>query len=535
MPRIGFALGGEAGSRFAQADGSGVSPRTLLRLVRQVPAPAAGPVTMLGVDDWAKRRGGTYGTILVNLRTHRVIDLLPDRAAATFAAWLVGHPEVQVMSRDRGGAYAEDARLGAPQARQVADRIHLRKNVTDALMQYLTHKQPAVRQAAGSQDSAGPTGGDGPPEPKTSPALATRSARLSDEARMRRHTRYDEVMAFHAQGYSASAIATMTHLSRGTARTFLRADCFPERQPLAPRPTLLATFAAYLRGRWAAGCQNATRLWHELCRHGYTGGRARVAEYVRRWRRRPPPTHHGQATLCAQRTTPTYGPRQTTWLLLRPVETLTAAESAYMTHLYHVCPEVAVVEALVEEFAAVLRMRDVAGLYAWFHGVPLSGISELRGGARGMGRTGRRSGPPSRPIGAMARSNRWERRTFQASPALTGYLDWPGRTQVIRLERQLVEPRTGKARLEGSTASPAGLTPPPWYACYAATGPSRTAHTGSAMSPTTRAAPRPAPAPSPRSWRPCRTWPSASSVSPASLLSPRPPVASLLSPGRPSH
>jgi transposase len=355
----------------------------VLRLVRRVPTPAAGPVTVLGVDDWAKRRGSTYGTILVNLRTHRVIDLLPDRTAATFAAWLAGHPEVQVISRDRGGAYAEGARLGAPQAIQVADRFHLLKNVTDALMHYLTRKQPAWRKAATSPRSDGLPVGDYLPEAETPPVL-TRTARRSQEARSRRRTRYDEVMALHEQGYSARAIATLAHLSRGTVRTYLRADRFPERQLPSPRPTILTPYAGYLQDRWAVGCHNATQLWHELRGQGYAGGRARVAEYVRGWRILPPPPHYRQSTVGTLRATSSYGPRQTGWLLLRPADTLTTAESAYLTHLYHACPEVALMEALVEEFAAVLRTRDVPGLYDWLHGVTLSGIPELRGVACSM-------------------------------------------------------------------------------------------------------------------------------------------------------
>src|SRR5258708_2174490 len=148
---LGLGAGGQLGPRLADRSAIATTPSTLLRHLMQLPPPVARAVRVLGVDDWSWKKRHRYGTLLVDLERHKIVELLADRESATLERWLKGHPEVEVVSRDRGKDYARAVTRAAPQARQVVDRFHLVRNLAEVLQKLLAHCRAKIRQPEADQ------------------------------------------------------------------------------------------------------------------------------------------------------------------------------------------------------------------------------------------------------------------------------------------------------------------------------------------------------------------------------------------------
>ena len=220
---IAFVCGGEEGARLLDRLAILASPDTLLREIRRTRDDNCPTVRVVGVDDWALCRGQRYGTILIDLEQHCPVDLLPERSAEAFAAWLRNHPEVEIVSRDRGDYYIKGADIGAPQAIQVADRWHLLHNLQEALVRLVERFRKPLKEAA---SRVGREQELGEPEPinaeDSASAAPEKQNKVERELRERRNRRldlYQQVIELHQQHVSQREIARRVGLHRGTVRS----------------------------------------------------------------------------------------------------------------------------------------------------------------------------------------------------------------------------------------------------------------------------------------------------------------------------
>ncbi len=355
-------------------------------MLPEAPAPR-----VLGVDDWAFRRGQRYGTILCDLERHRRIDLLPDRSSQSLERWLQAHPGVEIVSRDRGDYYTKGATAGAPQAVQIADRWHLLKNLREALVRVVDRHGKQVEAAARGTAISEPKSSIDTPVAGTAndaPVLAaplTRAEEVKQQRRARRLQRYQRVVELDAQGASDREIARQMGMNRGTVRRFLAAGFFPER---AQRHYYRHTdpFADYLRQRWGEGCQNAAQLVAELQQQGFDGSYDMVRRRVASWRGRPPGASSGRHR--AKRTQPAVhrpSSNRIAWLLFKfPAERSLSAQALAAWVTEH-CPLLESASALAREFRELARDRQAHALDNWLRRARAADAAvELRRFAEGL-------------------------------------------------------------------------------------------------------------------------------------------------------
>ncbi len=227
------------------------------------------------------RRGYRFGTILVDLESHRPIDVLPDRRVETAAAWMRDNPEIQAVSRDRGTEYASAATQGAPQAIQVADRFHICKNLTEATQLLLARCQAEMAAARKREEPAQNQSGK--------PVISLEQWRPKEPAHVKkvrltrragREARYEQVREKHSQGLTAKEIACQLGMSQRTVQTWLAAGPFPEAKKRRKKRSDFDAFAPYVLKRWQQGERNGLVLWREIQKQGYTGSERTVYRHL---------------------------------------------------------------------------------------------------------------------------------------------------------------------------------------------------------------------------------------------------------------
>jgi len=386
--RTGLALGGAAGARYLRRHGLPVSRNTLLRRVRSVSLPQGPAPAIIGIDDWAWRKGQRYGTIIVDLERGCPIDVLEDRAAETVATWLQAHPDIKVVARDRAEAYAAGIRQGVPEATQVADRFHLLKNLAAALQEVfsmhhreIAHLDHVPHNAPSTPDDATVT------VPMASPVTTSRAQQQIAHNRAKRAVEYEQACALHEQGWTMKAIATHMGRHHRTIKKYLQASTFPERPPRRRPPSILDPYKAYLLERWQAGCRSAKELYHEMQAQGFAGKYSIVAAYISRLR--PP---QGRITRRRKAESPTtiievdkpLTPSRATWLVMRREDKLNDNEKSQLARLQ--AQEGAIAEAitLTQDFAKIVRQRQPDQFETWLERATASGLQAFKSFANGL-------------------------------------------------------------------------------------------------------------------------------------------------------
>ena len=365
---ISFALGGEAGSRLLKDLGVVVSGDTLLSHIRSMRLSSHETPRVLSVDDFAFRRGTRYRTVLVDLEPHALVDVLPDRSADTFARWLGEHPGVEVVSRDRGGEYAEAARRVVPHAVQVADRFHLLKNLRDVVSRIFRQHAEVLELV--------PT-----PAVHLQRLTNLRLDREASKKRTREQTKnlFDSIHALSKKGMKNAQVARELGIHRHTVQKYLAFKTPPQRRHFTKKVSAIAPYEDYILGSWESGCHNATQLHKEISEQGYPGAYQnvwRITRYLKERERLKQPTPGRPPGICAN---------HAAGILVKRPENRSEEEIRTLLRLKKVHRTTEQCCTLFEEFSGMLRDKEQASeeqargrLEAWAQRAKASGVAELK-------------------------------------------------------------------------------------------------------------------------------------------------------------
>jgi transposase len=388
---LGHSAGGRPSERLMRRLGMPVSDTTILASLKEQASARSDNIAVhvAGIDDWAWRKGSNYGTIIVDLERGQVVDVLVDRSAASAANWFKDHPDVEVVSRDRAGLYAEAAREGAPQAKQVADRFHLLQNFRETIERQLGGYEAPIRDSqinASDNHSASPL-----PRRSDCPSDAVAQTRLIRHERQAvRQQLFDEIRTLFEGGSSIGEIAQKLGLGRRRVERWVRRIDLPDRNTMASTPSAPAYFGVLLERRWAEGITKVRHLFAEIRHRGYTGSFSHLARFLAPWRGVKPlldGDEQGERAPVRVRTLdPMTGrvisPLTAAALCVKPRGQMTARQVANVDALKAASAEFTAMRRLAMRFRGLLRGGTPEGLDAWLIDARASGIYAMQRFAR---------------------------------------------------------------------------------------------------------------------------------------------------------
>ncbi len=391
LQSIGLALGGAAGARLCQQLGYSACGSTLLNQLKKLPMTSFAVPKILGVDDFAFRKGHQYGTILVDLERHQPIALLPDRKAETLANWLKGHPGVEILSRDRAQAYKSGMTEGAPEAIQVADRFHLVQNLGETLEKLLSGYGIKLKEIETKQNQASVNTAPEKVVVTAKPTATVKAQQKTQASHQKRVQRYSKIQQLRSQQWSQKDIAQEVGVSIRTVRRTLSQ---PEPSATPPRRSsfgvsLLNPYKTELLEWWNAGITEAKVLMSLLQQLGYNGSQRTLTRYLRQLREAQglPPTRAQIAQNSPQVIDPQSPPltaRRASFLILQYEDNRDPADSALLAQIVARHPHLALAVDLAEQFLQLLRQKQADGFDAWLMEALSSSLKPFEKFAEGL-------------------------------------------------------------------------------------------------------------------------------------------------------
>ena len=376
---IGLASCGRLGARLGARLKIEISRTSIVRRVISLAPKTTDKVEHLGVDDFSFRRGRTFGTVLVDLHRHHILDLLPDRHKETITAWLQRHPEITHVSRDRSSEYASAVSAGAPQAIQVADRFHVAKNLSEAVQQLLARVLLELKTACQGADAATQAKGASLlPIEEWRPAQEESVKQTIATRRAERQERYQQVLALSEQGLTSQEIALRLGMKARTVREWLHNSVAPDTRPRRKYRSEFDAYAPYVLKRWQEGERSGRQLWREVRFQGYSGSERMVYRFLETLKTTEIVPSAGTARL------PQYTSTAAVWLFMRRPEHLDEIQREDLAAFRLAHASLNTTYQFVQDFLHMMRHREGKRLDAWLSQVHESGLPELESFAQGV-------------------------------------------------------------------------------------------------------------------------------------------------------